>query len=115
MAKLSELFEEKAKATLQIGGANVEIQWYVLWRRRFGEDEWTELIAKPGREHLKMLIPRLLVSWGITDDNGTMIPITAEAIEEYNIPTDVLAAIETRVVPADLAGKVTTSRTLPAT
>jgi hypothetical protein len=117
MAKLSELFEEKAKATLQIGGTNVEVRWYGLWRRRFSDDEWKEqVLTLSGRDYLRFFLPRVLVSWDVTDDNGLAIPTTAEAFDQYDIPDQMLYAIERRVITSDSSGKAlpVTSNNSPA-
>lgn len=114
MPKLSGVLVEKAKATVQIGGSSVSIMFYVLWRDRFSPDEWAALMALSGIEHLKMLLPRVLVSWDFVDDDEHAIPVTAEAIDQHKMPFDLLNPIAARVVNSDLSGKVTSS-SLPGT
>jgi hypothetical protein len=109
MPKLSDLLAEKAKTEIQIGGATVAVVFFVLWRERFSDEEWTQLLAATGREYLKMLLPRILVSWDIVDDEGHAIPPSAEAIEQHHIPDALLFAIERRVLNTDLSGKVISS------
>lgn len=106
MPKLSDLFAEKAKAEIEIGGSKLKIEFYVLWRERFSPDEWTALIAVNGLEHLKILLPKAVISWDMVDDDGHAIPVTAEAIAQHNMPVDLLNPIAERVVNSDLSGKV---------
>jgi hypothetical protein len=115
MPKLSDLLAEKARAEIQVGGATVNVMFYVLWRDRFSEGEWADLIATPGREHIKQLLPRIALSWDIEDDDGHAVPITAEAFDQHNLPTDLLMAIATRLTGSDLAGKVPSSNNSRAT
>lgn len=112
MPKLSDLIAEKAKAEIQVGGSTFAITFYVLWRQRFSTDEWTALMALTGREHLKLLLPKVLLSWDFVDDDGHAVPVTAEAIEQHNIPVDLLNPIAQRVVNSDLSGKAPTSNGL---
>lgn len=107
--KLSGLLAEKAKADIQVGGSTLAITFYVMWRERFSDDEWTELLALTGRDHFKMLLPRVLVSWDLVDDEGQSVPVTAEAIDQHNIPTTLLRACADRAVQSDLSGKVSSS------
>lgn len=116
MAKLSALIAEKGKADIQIGGSSFGIVFYVLWRSRFEpEKEWPELMALGGREHLKMLLPKILLSWDLVDDDGHAIPVTAEAMEQHEIPDALLNACAQRIVNSDLSGKVPTSSNSPGT
>jgi hypothetical protein len=105
MPKLSDLLAEKTKAELDVGGAKVEFVFYILWRERFSDEEWTAILASEGREYLKMLLPRVLASWNIVDDDEHAIPVTAEAIDGFNVPTALLFAIERRALGSDLSGK----------
>jgi hypothetical protein len=109
MPKLSDLLAEKAKGDVQVGGATVEFDFYVMWRERFTDDEWTKLLATPGRGHLKTLLPRVLVSWDIVDDDGHAIPVTADAIDQHNVPTVLMQAIAKRAVDSELSGKASSS------
>jgi hypothetical protein len=109
MPKLSDLLAEKAKVDIQVGGASVNVVFFVLWRERFTDEEWTQLLAATGREYLKMLLPRVVVSWDIVDDDGHSIPVTVEAIDQHHIPDVLLFNIERRVLNSDLSGKVISS------
>ncbi len=109
MPKLSDLIAEKAKAEIQVGGSSFAIVFYVLWRSRFTPDEWTELMALTGRDHLKMLLPKVVISWDLVDADGHAVPVTAEAIDQHDIPVELLNPIAQRVVNSDLSGKVTSS------
>jgi hypothetical protein len=109
MPKLSDLLAEKVKADIQVGGSTFAIVFYVLWRERFSEEEWERLLALRGREYLKVLLPRVVVSWDLVDDEGHAVPVTAEAIEQHQIPDTLLFACERRALNSDLAGKVTSS------
>lgn len=109
MPKLSDLVAEKAKADIQVGGATINVTFYVLWRERFSDEEWTALIGSSGRDHLKQLLPRIALSWDVTDDEGHDVPITAEAFDQYDIPTDLLSGIAVRLTGSDLAGKALNS------
>src|SRR5437588_11703651 len=104
MPKLSDLLAEKAKAEIQVGGATVGIVFFVLWRERFSDEEWTQLLAATGRDYLKLLLPRIVVSWDIVDDDGHAIPLTADAIEQHHIPDTLLFNIERRAPNRDLSG-----------
>ena len=109
MPKLSDLLAEKARGEVQVGGATVNITFYVMVRERFSDEEWDGLLALRGRDYLKALLPQVLTMWDIVDDGGTAIPITAEAFDQYHMPDALLFAIERRVFASDLAGKVVTS------
>lgn len=115
MPKLSELLAERAKAELTVGGSTLHVTFYVLWRDRFSEGEWADLLTLKGREHIKQLLPRIALSWDIEDDDGHAVPITAEAFDQHNLPTDLLMAIATRLTGSDLAGKVPSSNNSRAT
>lgn len=106
MPKLSDLLAEKAKGDIQIGGSTLAFQFYVMLRERFTEEEWTELLALNGRDYLKVLLPRVLISWDLVDVDGHAIPVTTEAIDQHEIPDALLFAIERRVFGSDLSGKV---------
>jgi hypothetical protein len=106
MPKLSDLLAEKAKAEIQVGGATVNVTFYVIVRERFTDEEWAAAqSAASGLDEAKLALPKVLQSWDITDDDGMAIPITAEAMERYQIPPVLLGAIVHRVFGSDLAGK----------
>lgn len=113
MPKLSNLLSEKAKGDVQIGGSTLAITFHVMRRERFTDEEWTALLASTGRDYLKALLPKVLVSWDLVDDGGTAIEVSAEAIDQHNIPDALLFAIERRVFGSDLSGKVPNSSNLP--
>lgn len=105
MPKLSDLLAEKAKAEMEIGGSKLQFTFFVMVRERFTEEEWTALLAATGRDYLKMLLPRVVVSWDLVDDDGHAVPVTAEAIDQHGIPDRLLFGIEQRVFGSDLSGK----------
>lgn len=109
MPKLSDLLAEKANAELTVGGATLAITFYVLWRNRFSDEEWTALLALKGREYLKTVLPKIILTWDLVDDDGHAIPVTSDAIEQHHMPDALLIAIEHRVTGSDLAGKVISS------
>lgn len=109
MPKLIDLVSETAKGNVQIGGSTVEFTFYVMPRERFSQDEWDALLAMKGREYLRVLLPKVLISWDITDADGTMISPSAEAFDQHKIPDVLLFAIERRLFQSDLSGKVTSS------
>lgn len=106
MPKLSELLAEKAKGDVQVGGAAVSFTFYVMVRERFSDEEWAKLIAVHGRKDSAVALVKSLIDWDLVDDSGTMIPITAEAFDQYNVPDALLFAIERRIFLSDLSGKV---------
>jgi hypothetical protein len=112
MPKFSNLLAEKAKGEFQVGGSTVTFVYYPVVRQRFNEDEWNALLGVKGRDYLKMLLPRVVESWDITDDDEHAIPVTAEAFDQYGIPDVMLIAIERRIWAGDLSGKVPTPTTL---
>jgi hypothetical protein len=103
--KLHELLAERAKADIQVGGASVQFEYWVLWRERFSDEEWEHLLSLRGRDYLKAMLPKVLLSWDIVDDSGAPIPITAEAFDQFHIPDRLLASFDQRVFNSDLAGK----------
>lgn len=105
MPKLSDLLAEKAKAEIVVGGATVTFTYYVIWRERFSDDEWEAVLAAVGIEYLKLLLPRIVESWDISDNDGHAIPVSAEAIDQHNMPEALLRTIERRIAGSDLAGK----------
>lgn len=107
-SELHNLVAEKAKAEIQIGGSTVPFVYYVVVRERFTDEEWEQLLGLRGRDYLKMLLPKVIVSWDIVED-GQPIPITAEAFDQFHIPDVILTAFERRVFAGDLAGKVPNS------
>lgn len=109
MPKLSALLAERAKADVQVGGSSVGFTYYVIVRDRFTEEEWEALLAMRGREYFKTLLPRLIESWDITDDDGHAIPVTAEAFDQFDVPDVLLSAFERRIFAGDLAGKVSSN------
>lgn len=115
MPKLSDLLAEKAKADIQIGGSTVSITFYAIWRERFTDDDWSALLALKGRPYLKSILPRIVLSWDVLNDSGEHIPITADAFDQYEIPDELLLAIEERATGSDLAGKARTSNNLRVT
>jgi hypothetical protein len=80
--------------------------FYALWRERFDADQWSETLGLNGREYLKVVLPKTLVSWALIDSDNVQIPVTAEAIEQHHIPDALLFAIERRALTSDLAGHV---------
>jgi hypothetical protein len=109
MPKLSELLAEKAKVELTVGGATIHVTFYVLWRDRFSDEEWADLLALKGRDYLGAILPKIVLEWDIVDDDGHAIPVTAEAFDQYDIPDALLAAVERRTTGSDLSGKVISS------
>lgn len=109
MPKLSDLLAEKAKGDVQVGGATVTFTFYVMVRERFSDDEWAKLTAVHGRADTAMALGKSLIDWDLVDDSGTMIPITLEAFDQYNVPDALLFAVERRIFLSDLAGKVTST------
>jgi hypothetical protein len=105
--KLSQFLAETAKGDVQIGGSSLEFTFYVMWRERFSEDEWTELMSTktPVREQWKRLLPKVLLSWDLVDDDEHTVPVTAEAIDEHHIPDSLLSAVWRRVIGSELSGK----------
>src|SRR5258708_8467474 len=106
MPKLSDLLAEKAKAELQVGGATVNIVFYVMPRERFTEEEWTALLALRGRDYLKAMLPHTLISWDIVDDSGTQIPVTPEAFDHNQVPDVFLFPIKPRIFASTLPPKI---------
>jgi hypothetical protein len=106
MPKLSALLAEKAKVDVQVGGSTVEFTFYVMFRERFSDEEWTQLAAVHGRPETMMALARVIESWDIVDDSGTGIPISVEAFDQYHLPDALLFALERRIFMSDLAGKV---------
>lgn len=106
MPRLSDLLAERANASIDIGGSKLAFVFYVMLRERFSDDEWTALVASTGREYLKTLLPRALLSWDLVDDDGHAVPVTADAIEQHGVPDALLFAIERRIFASDLSGKV---------
>ena len=111
MPKLSALLAEKAKGDVQVGGSSVGFTFYVMWRERFADDEWAALMADgvPAREQWKAILPKVLVSWELVDDDEHALPATAEAITNYDVPDTLLAAIWRRIIGSELSGKVTSN------
>lgn len=105
MPKFRNLLAEKAKAEIQIGGSTVTVVFNVMWREQFSDEEWTALLGLKGRDYLKMLLPRALQSWDITDDDEHAIPCTAEAFDQFALPDRLLIAVENAVTGSDLSGK----------
>lgn len=118
--KLSDLLDETGSTEVHIGGASISITYVVIWEARFTEDEWAEIrrtrtegegdaarevpVLEP-REYFGRVLPRLLKSWDLVDDDGQPIPITAGAFEQYHIPTRLLRMCETAVLESMTAGK----------
>jgi hypothetical protein len=109
MPKLSELLAEKAKAELTVGGSTLHVTFYVLWRERFSDEEWTDLLALKGRDYLRAILPKIVLDWDVVDDDDHAIPVTAEAFDQHDIPDALLIAIERRTTGSDLSGKVISS------
>lgn len=109
MPKLSDLLAERAKAEILVGGATVTVTFYVIWRERFTDEEWTALLALKGHEYLKTILPKIILTWNLVDDDEHAIPVTADAIDQHHMPDALLLAIESRVTGSDLSGKVISS------
>lgn len=115
MPKLSDLLAEKANADIQVGSATVKVQFYVFWRERFADEEWQEVLTlTSNRETFKRVLPRVVLIWDLIDDEGHTVPVTAEAIDQHQIPDPLLSEIWRRVTGSDLSGKAI-STPLPAT
>lgn len=109
MPKLSNLLAEKSKGEIQVGGTACTFTYWSMWRQRFSEDEWAALLAVNGREHYKILLPRVMITWDLEGADGQPIPITAEAFEANEIPDDLLFEYGRRIAAGDLSGKVISS------
>lgn len=103
--KVSDLLEESAQTSVQIGGQSVGLVYRVLWEEQFSEDAWEAIKALAGREYLVAIMPKLLRSWELTDDGGAEIPVTAEAIAQHQVPTRFLRLAEKAVLEAQEAPK----------
>lgn len=111
MPKFSDLLAEKARGDFQVGSTTVTFVYFPLVRQRFSDEEWNALMDLRGREYFKTMLPRVVESWDITDDDGHAIPVTAEAFDQYGIPDIILAAVDRRIWAGDLSGKVLTAST----
>lgn len=104
--KLADLLAEKATVDIQIGASKLGITFYVLWRKRFSDDEWAAVTALKGREYVRAFLPKVMLAWDLVDDDGHAVPVTAEAMDQHQIPDELLFACEQRIGRSDLAGKV---------
>lgn len=107
--KVSDLLAEKANADIQVGGSSLGFVFWAMWRERFTDEERQSHVGLQNREYLKVFLPRILVSWELVDDEGHAVPVTAEAIEQHEIPDSLLLAFHARVLKSDLSGKATSS------
>jgi hypothetical protein len=107
--KLSELLEEVATTDVKVGGTTFSVSYRAFWMRQFSDEDWTRVRSLPGRDYVKEVLPRMLTSWEITDADGTPIPITPEAFDQHELPTELLGAIELAVVQGGLAGKASSN------
>jgi hypothetical protein len=102
---VSDLLEETLDTHVQVGGSAVGLSYRVLWEEFFSDDDWSRVKDLGGREYLKEVLPRLLVSWELQDATGKPIAITAEAIEAEKVPTRFLRLAEQAVLQAGQAPK----------
>jgi hypothetical protein len=107
--KLSDLLAEKTKGEIQVGGSIVGFVFHTFWRDRFNDEERASHLTMPFREYAKMWLPRVLISWDLQDGDGHGVPVTAEAIDQHNLPDPLLLAFHSYVINSDLSGKVTSS------
>src|SRR5437763_5603666 len=98
--KVSDLLEESATASVQVGGQTVGLVYRVLWEEFFSDEEWEAIKALSGREYLVAVLPKLLKSWELTDMQGEPVLVTAEAIAAHNVPTRFLRLAEKAVLEA---------------
>lgn len=109
MPKLSDLLAEKAKGEVVVGGATVTFTFWALWRQRFSDEENEAHVGMEFRKYIGIWLPRVVISWDIVDDDGHAVPVTAEAIEQHEIPDSLLLAFHTRILNSDLSGKANSS------
>lgn len=116
MPKLSQLLSERAKGEVQVGASTVGFEFYVMWRERFSDDEWSELMSDwiSSHDQWRRLLPRVLVSWDLVDDDEHAVPVTADAIDQHHVPDSLLASIWRRVIGSELSGKAISNNS-PAT
>jgi len=113
--KLSTLLSEKSKGEIQVGGTAIPFTFHTFWRERFSEDENNSFVERQTtgelstREYLKIWLPRVLVTWDLSDDDGHAVPVTAEAIDQHALPDALLLSFHAHVIQSDLSGKVRTS------
>jgi hypothetical protein len=111
--KLSNLLAEKSKGDIQVGGSTIAFTFHTFWRERFSEEETAGFLELSTRDYLKAWLPRVLVTWDLSDDDGKPVPVTAEAIEQHALPDSLLLSFHAYVIASDLSGKVRTSNSSP--
>lgn len=107
--KLSDLLAEKAKGEIQVGGSTINFVYFPMFRERFSEEEQQSFVGMQNRDYFKLWLPRVLISWDLVDSDGHAIPVTAESIDQHEIPDSLLYAFQQRVINSDLSGKVISS------
>lgn len=91
MPKLSSFKEALHTVKVQVEGQEITIS-FVLGSMGPDLADWLKK-SGTGSASLREMIAKVVRSWDITDDDGTTIPITVEAMTEYGIPTPVLNAM----------------------
>lgn len=110
--KFSALLSEKSNAAIQVGGSTIKFTFHTFWRESFTEEENASFVDQQTsgelttREYLKIWLPRVLVTWDLSDDESHVIPVTADAIEQHGLPDALLLAFHAHVIQSDLSGKV---------
>jgi len=103
--KVSDLLEESGSATIETAGGSFGIRYHAWWESRFTDEDWDRFKEMNRRQYLLEALPRLLVSWELVDNDDQPVPITAEAMEQHQIPTRLLGMIESAIVETAAAGK----------
>lgn len=92
--RLSELIKETKKLAVVYKTAANEFVINLEYRTQAVTiGFFDELQDKTGIERVVYQIEKVLVSWDLTDDDNKIIPVTAEAIKENNIPIYLLSSI----------------------
>lgn len=100
MVRLSDLISEEVPIEVTVAGHTIHAV-YRLGQRLPGMT--VEQLELP----LVDLIPRLIVSWDLTDDAGVPVPVTVEACE--SIPVSVLRVLWRWILMDDALGEAVSS------
>lgn len=97
--RLSDLTSETKKLAVVYKTAANEFTIVVEYRTQAVSLGFlSEVNAKEGLDKTVYQLENVLVSWDLTDDNDKVIPVTAEAIKENNMPVYLLYSILDAIV-----------------
>lgn len=88
--RLKDLIQKTRKIVVTISEETAEVEYRL---HAISVSYLEELGRLAGMESVISQVVQIVIRWDVLDENGKEIPVTAEAIRQYEIPVEFLTAV----------------------